>query len=184
MREEIPPSLRMKPLASSFTDQPYMILHRLNLDLLYQKSLCVLHQNYLNHDRLDPKFAYSKKICTDSALQILKYQAELHVACQPGGQLGTEKLVPSSVVLHDYLLAAMAISLDLHKPYNKLGSITPEELKTRDEKYNALRSSYCGRVKWSAPEKSPDLAYAEYPYGLGRVWAIVIPVPGISCILG
>jgi len=142
MREEIPPSLRMKPLASSFTDQPYMILHRLNLDLLYQKSLCVLHQNYLNHDRLDPKFAYSKKICTDSALQILKYQAELHVACQPGGQLGTEKLVPSSVVLHDSLLAAMVISLDLHKPYNKLGSITPEELKTRDEKYNALRSSY------------------------------------------
>jgi hypothetical protein len=50
--------------------------------------------------------------------------------------------------------------------------------------YPQLLVSYCGGVKWSAPEKSPDPAYAEYPYGSGRVWAIVIPAPGISCILG
>jgi hypothetical protein len=39
-------------------------------------------------------------------------------------------------------------------------------------------------VKWSAPEKSPDLAHAEHILVSGRVWAIVIPAPGFSCILG
>lgn len=71
MHTEIPPSLRMKPLGSSFTDQPYMILNRHNIDMLYQKSLCVLHRKYLSHDRSDPKFAYSRKTCTDAALRIL-----------------------------------------------------------------------------------------------------------------
>lgn len=140
---DAPPSLQMRPLGSSVTDPPYMILNRLNIDMLFLKSLCVLHRYYLSHDRSNPEFDYSRNACTDAALRILKYQAELYVAYQPGGPFYNEKLKPSSLAMHDYLLAAMIISLDLYEAHNK--STTPatqEDMKARVEKYDALRLSY------------------------------------------
>jgi hypothetical protein len=139
---DAPPSLQMRPLGSSVTDPPYMILNRISIDILFLKSLCVVHRNYLNHDRSNLEFDYSRTACTNAALQILKYQAELHVACQPGGQFYNEKLKPSSLAMHDYLLAAMIISLDLYEAHNKSPSANHEDKKARVEKYDALRLSH------------------------------------------
>ncbi len=72
---DIPPSLRMKPLSSSSTDEAHVILHRLNIDLVYLMSLCLLHRNYLSHERSNRKFNYFRKTCTNAALRILDYQA-------------------------------------------------------------------------------------------------------------
>jgi hypothetical protein len=72
----VPPSLRMKPLGSSFTDRAYIILHRLNLELLYLRSSCVLHRKYLTHERGNPTYKDSRAACLGAALQILEYQAE------------------------------------------------------------------------------------------------------------
>jgi hypothetical protein len=50
--------------------------------------------------------------------------------------------MPSSLALHDFLLAAMIISLDLYESRNRSASISPEDLKTQVDKYDALRLSY------------------------------------------
>ena len=140
--EDVPPSLRMRPLALSFTDQPYMILNRLYSDLVYLKSVCVLHRKYISENRSDPSFAYSRRVCGDAGLQILKHQAELHGACQPGGLFHDHKWMLSSLSCHDFLLAAMIICLDLHESQKQSAASSLEDLEAQVEKYDALKHSY------------------------------------------
>ena len=139
---EVPPSLRMRPLNLSFTDQPFMILNRLYSDLVYLKSVCVLHRKYLSQHRSDPSFGYSRRTCGDAALQILKHQAELHEACQPEGFFYDHRWMLSSLSCHDFLLAAMITCLDLYESHKQSDSLCPEDLETQAKKYDALRHSY------------------------------------------
>ena len=146
---DVPASLRMKPLALSFTDQPYMILNRLYSDLVYLKGLCVLHRNYLSLNKLDPSFDYSRKVCGDAALQILKYQAELQAACQPGGLFHDHKWMLSSLSCHDFLLAAMITCLDLYESHKQSAASPSKNLDAQVEKYDTLR--HCHGI-WKSRE--------------------------------
>jgi hypothetical protein len=49
---DAPPSLQMRALGSLLADQAHMIVKRLHINLLYLKSLCVLHRIYLTHDNV------------------------------------------------------------------------------------------------------------------------------------
>ena len=140
--KDVPPSLQMKPLALSFTDQPYMILNRLYSDLVYLKSVCVLHRKYISQNRSDPSFAYSRRACGDAGLQILKYQVELHEACQPGELFHDHKWMLSSLSCHDFLLAAMTICLDLYESHKQPAISSPEDLEAQVNKYDALKHSH------------------------------------------
>lgn len=140
--DEVPPSLRLKPLALSFTDQPYMILNRLYSDLVYLKSVCVLHRNYLSRNRVDSSFDYSRRVCGDAALQILNHQAELHAACQPGGSFHDHRWMLSSLSCHDFLLAAMITCLDLYEFYKQSVALPSKYLDAQVKKYEALRHSH------------------------------------------
>ena len=152
--QAIPPSLQLKPLALSFTDQPYTILNRLYSDLVYLKSVCVLHREFLSRSRSDPSFDYSRQVCGDAALQILKHQAELHGACQPGGLFYEHRWMLSSLSCHDFLLAAMITSLDLYESHKQSATWSPDESKARAAKYDALR--HCHGIWMSRREFSRD----------------------------
>ncbi|KAH6677492.1 fungal-specific transcription factor domain-containing protein [Halenospora varia] len=141
-KKRVPTSLRVRPLSASFTDEAHLILHRLNLDLLYLRSICVLHRKYLNHERENPIYDYSRKTCTEAAMQILKYQAELHEACLPGGQLHKDRWMPSTLIMYDFLLAVMIICLDLYESYPKLSGSSEQGLKRQVEHYDAVKLSY------------------------------------------
>ena len=147
--KDVPPSLRLKPLALSFTDQPYMILNRLYSDLVYLKGVCVLHRNYLSQNRSDPSFDYSRRVCGDAALQILKHQAELQAACQPGGLFHDHKWMLSSLSCHDFLLAAMITCLDLYESHKQSAASPVESLEAQVEKYDTLR--HCHGI-WKSRE--------------------------------
>ena len=136
---DVPPSLRLKPLALSFTDQPYMILNRLYADLVYLKGVCVLHRNYLSQNKSDPSFDYSRRVCGDAALQILKHQAELQAACQPGGLFHDHKWMLSSLSCHDFLMAAMITCLDLYESQKQSAGSPSRNLDAQIEKYDTLR---------------------------------------------
>ena len=146
---DVPPSLRLKPLAQSFTDQPYMILNRLYSDLVYLKGVCVLHRNYLSQNKSDPSFDYSRRVCGDAALQILKHQAELQAACQPGGLFHNHKWMLSSLSCHDFLMAAMITCLDLYESHKQSNASPPESLDGQVEKYDTLR--HCHGI-WKSRE--------------------------------
>lgn len=155
---KLPLSVRIKPFCSYFLEGTQTVLVQLNIELLYLRSICVLHRSYLSHDKSNPAYIYSRRICIDSALQTLNYEAELHVACQPGGHLYNERWIISSLILYDFLLSAMIICLDLYESCNKINMASREELENKTRKYDALKQS---QIIWeSRKETSKDARHA------------------------
>ncbi|KAF3908064.1 hypothetical protein ABW21_db0204246 [Orbilia brochopaga] len=115
VHSDIPQVLRMKNAIRdfSFADSPYMILHRMVLDLSYHKCLCVLHRTFLTHEKENPRFETSREKCRASAMRILELQNDAYDECQPGGRLWDERWMIASFTLHDFLLASMILCLDL-----------------------------------------------------------------------
>jgi hypothetical protein len=135
----VPESLRMRPLTFSFVDQSYIILHRLNVEVLYLRSTCVLHRKYLVYERSNPSYEYSRITCLAAALQILEYQAEIHLACQPGGQLYADRwMMTSSLITYDFLLAVMIICLELYESRNE--PVIDQEV--RRKRYYAVKNAH------------------------------------------
>lgn len=143
----LPLCVQIKPLSSSFLESTQTVMIRLNIELLHLRSLCVLHRSYLSHERLNPAYTYSRKICSDSALQVLKYEAELHAATQPGGRFYNERWISSSMILYDFLLSAMIICLDLYESRNKIATASREEQEIQTKKYDMLRQS---QIIWAS----------------------------------
>ena len=85
--ERIPPMLKIRSMAQSITDPPEIIMSRFNLELMYQKTRCVLHRRYLAHANSSGDFAYSHAACIDAAMKVLRYHDVIRKAVQPLGQL-------------------------------------------------------------------------------------------------
>lgn len=111
---QVPASLQIKPVRSySFTDQTYDIMHRLMLEMMFLKSLCVLHRPYLNREKDNPNYDGSRTTCRDAALRILDLHAEYEAESRPGGRIYEDKYMLSALTLHDFLIASMILCLDL-----------------------------------------------------------------------
>ncbi|KAH7148727.1 hypothetical protein EDB81DRAFT_472782 [Dactylonectria macrodidyma] len=112
--ETVPPCYRIRSIRStSFTDEGYTIMHRLILELMYRKTLCVLHRNYLSVNKDEVRYRASREICRDAALRILDLHLEFDQEIRPGGRMYEDRFMVSSLTLHDFLVAAMVICLDL-----------------------------------------------------------------------
>ncbi|KAF2438752.1 hypothetical protein P171DRAFT_490801 [Karstenula rhodostoma CBS 690.94] len=112
--DQVPEGMRVRPLQDCITDAPALIMGRYNIELLYFKTKLVLHRTFLTAGQTDPKYAESRKICVDSALEIMRYHITIFHACQPGGQLNKVWWYMSSLQTFDFLLAAMVICLELN----------------------------------------------------------------------
>lgn len=157
----IAPWLRIKPIASSFMDQPYEVMYRLNMEILHLKSLCFLHREYLSQQVSEPTFDRSRKTCIDAALQILTYQAELHEACRPGGRFHNESWVLGSLTIHDFLLAATIACVSLYESHNKPpAAATEADLMAQKRKYDVLRMSRDIWCEWRDVSKDARRAAA------------------------
>lgn len=109
-----PPLLQMRSFQESARDPANLIMQRLGLEMIYLRSLFVLHRKFIAKGRENPRFAYSRKTCIDASLELLAHQATLHQESQPGGRLRSVKWYISSLTTHDFLLAAMLVCLDLY----------------------------------------------------------------------
>ncbi|KAL5443909.1 hypothetical protein PMIN06_008573 [Paraphaeosphaeria minitans] len=114
VHDQVPEGMRVRPLQKCVTDAPVLIMGRYNIELLYLKTKLVLHRTFLTAGQTDPRYAGSRKICVDSALEILRYHITIFHACQPGGQLNKVWWYMSSLQTFDFLLAAMVICLELN----------------------------------------------------------------------
>ena len=113
-RAEIPPHLTFRALTESTRDPANLIMQRYNLELMYQKALCVLHRKFLGRGREHSRYVYSRRTCIDAAMDLLQQQATIHREIGPGGRLRSVKWFVSSLTTHDFLLAAMIVCLDLY----------------------------------------------------------------------
>lgn len=162
--EDVPPSLRMRSLSSSFIEPAITTSQRLTIDLMYLKSLCVLHRTFLGHDRSNPTYHYSRTTCVDAALQILTHQAELYTACQPGGIFHDDQWMLSNLVLRDSLLAAMILCLDLYEARGDLIPVDKEIRERNARRYSTLEA--CHRIWLLRRTSSRDAARASNVLGV------------------
>ncbi|KAL7623372.1 hypothetical protein AAE478_007053 [Parahypoxylon ruwenzoriense] len=149
---QVPPTLQIRPIRSySFTDQTYDIMHRLMLEMMFLKSLCVLHRPYLNREKDNPRYDRSRNTCRDAALRILDLHAEYEEESRPGGRIHEDKYMLSALTLHDFLIASMILCLDLTENL-------PSSPAERSRKLKALGTSY---KMWSErKQSSKDAAHA------------------------
>lgn len=113
----IPPCLRYRPvLKSSFTDPNYTIMHRAMLEMMYNIVTCSLYRPFmLSAMRLGSGCEHAPALehCRRAALRLVEIHMELDAATQPGGRLHEEKYMVSSLALHDFLVAAMILCIEL-----------------------------------------------------------------------
>jgi hypothetical protein len=140
---EVPPPLVWKPLNLSLVDEPYSIMHRLNLELTMQKCMMILHRSYLTHDRLNPAYTYSREACRTASLLTLQRQSEVHEAMQVDGILYNDRWSTSSIALHDFLLAGMITCLDLYEGFRQSTGyeLADPAYDTKVKQQEALRTS-------------------------------------------
>lgn len=144
----LPPNMFVKSLDECVGDPPSLLIQRFGLGSLYNKCRCVLHRRYLVEAVPKKEHDFSRQQCLDGAMTLLNFQHIISEACKPGHILGQNGWFISSLVVHDYLLAAMVVYLVIknehyaaenseHAWYAKDGnSPSKEELK------GMLRRSY------------------------------------------
>lgn len=110
IHEAVPSPFKVRSMAQSFADTPHVIMMRANLEILFQKSICILHRRNLTV-RLPSLQTIDK--CAEASMMMLEVQIELHQEAQPGGQLHEERWMLSSLNTTDFFLAAMILSLVL-----------------------------------------------------------------------
>ena len=146
VRNAIPLSLQTLPLAKSLLDSPEIVMQRLYLAQLLYKAQCILHRNYLIPAYSDSRYSYSRQSCIDAALQILQIQSTLNQETQPGGRLYRSKWKVSSLVNHDFFLAATILCLDIDRDKTMIPPVSLGDPPTgRDRRANvmqALHESY------------------------------------------
>lgn len=135
--EGLPENFRYKPLDECLIDTVKDIMNRTTIELLYLKSIIVLHRKYLTIHRHDKLYAASRHSCIEAAITVLKRQVELHGASQPGGPFFDSQWMISTLTASDFILAAMVISLEATirmKEYDNLGMDMSDSQKHREEK--------------------------------------------------
>jgi len=109
----IPPGLRMMPLSEPFNDAAEVIIRRIYIALLYYEAKTTLHKVYTRLAITNPHRIPSRKVCIESALQILEYQLVLEEETKAGGRLNQDRRQTSPLARHSFLLATSILCLDL-----------------------------------------------------------------------
>lgn len=170
-RASIPPCLRIRPIKSSaFTDPNYTIFHRIMLEVMYLKTLCILHRQYLSSDaRRDPQYETSRVACKDAAERLLEIHIEMWPEIQAGGRLYEDRYMVNSLTLHDFLVAAMVLCVELSEwhparyvssaPDCAVSTLTTlhSSCATRDKHISILRAA---ANIWEACPHSNDARHA------------------------
>lgn len=109
-----PACLRIRSIRStSFTDANYTIMHRIMLELMYRKCLCVLHRPYLTEHKDDPTYDRSRRICREAALAMLEMHIELDYEVSVQGRMYEDRFMVSNLTLHHFLIASTVVCVDL-----------------------------------------------------------------------
>lgn len=163
---QVPPGLQMKPFSSLLTDTARMLISRLHIELLYLKSLCVLHRPYLTHQRENPAFKYARISCVEAAMRILHHQDELHQVSRPGARFENNPWMLSALTQHDFLLAAMIVALDLYENFaHRADAVASVSVTTSPPYVDGNDIAYAD--KYEALQRSRDILLQQRAPGSG-----------------
>lgn len=147
--DSIPEHLRLRPMSEQTMAPISLIMARYSLATTYHKSQCVLHRRFIRQAKTNSKYAYSRRTCLESSMQLLSYQAIQHEQTQERGRLRSMKAWSNSLTTHDYLLAATVICHDLYTYHDP----------TVSESFDTPRTSSTGMSGSTSGSFVPGLAY-------------------------
>jgi hypothetical protein len=160
----IPPSFQFRPIDTCIADPTQLIIQRLNIAHLLCKSRCVLHRKYLVGSHDYPEYGYSVTAGIDAAMQLLDFQQQTYEAAQPGGKLARDRCFPSSLSMHDFLLAAMIIYMRTMKILEgeaKGTHLNPSYQKQKTDMISALKRSseiwHISQIKYPEVKRAADV---------------------------
>jgi hypothetical protein len=97
----IPMQYQVQELVEPDFEDPMTGL-RLVLGAVYHKALCIIHSKFLKAATMDQQYLYSWRVCTDSAMTMMKFQE-----CSHQLPRGSQALrYHHSLTTHDFFLAA------------------------------------------------------------------------------
>lgn len=131
----VPPSLQIRRIASSFADSSSVIMARIDIELLFRKTLCTLHRKSMIAGN-----AYSREVCRVSAMSILTHLVDLRRELQPGNMLAADQWLMSCYTMHDFLLAAMVLCLLVSQRRER--NANEEGLRDSQEEIAMIREAY------------------------------------------
>lgn len=111
--QELPPHLKLTTLEGS-QDPVTLIIARFNIDILYQKIMCLLHRKYIAKARQNSRYTFSRRSAIEASLKALDHLDRLYRESQFGGRLRSVPWYVKSVATKDFTLPAMIVILDLH----------------------------------------------------------------------
>ncbi|KAL3455475.1 hypothetical protein BJX64DRAFT_297519 [Aspergillus heterothallicus] len=103
----LPPGLKVTA-SSRVTESAGAVMRSISLDLLYQKSRCVLHRGYMT-----PQNRLSWETCIDAALAIIRHQTYVYNETKPSGLLHGHLWKLTYMAAYDFLLGSMILGIGL-----------------------------------------------------------------------
>lgn len=144
IRLMIPPYLQLGTPDEMKDDPPSRIMERYILQVTYHKAVCILHRRFWDirpTENTTGTDFYSPNSCIRSSISLLEHQAAMHCASATGGCLEKMKWYQFSLINHDFLLAAMIVSLDLMSFLKGNGIDRPDLWISGLERLNAIKRS-------------------------------------------
>ncbi|KAF4976839.1 hypothetical protein FDECE_18424, partial [Fusarium decemcellulare] len=154
--QELPPHLKLTSLEGSH-DPVTLIIARFNVDILYQKILCLLHRKYLPRARQSARYAHSRRAAIEASLTALDHLAVLHRESQSNGRLRSVSWYVKSIATKDFTLPAMLVILDLH-----FDNIAAQTSVPQDNE---------GASLWDADQRSKMIGSLETAKGIWKTLA-------------
>ncbi|KAK6387429.1 hypothetical protein LTS17_000697 [Exophiala oligosperma] len=111
--DKVPDFYKVRNVAEQTADPLPLVFSRYVLANIHYKSLCVLHSRYLDAARSNNKYAYSRRVCLESAVTMLRFHAIHNEEILVGGRMRSLTDYQTSLTIHDFLLAATVISAEL-----------------------------------------------------------------------
>lgn len=112
--DSISPRFKMAKVQDSVTVAAFVIYRRYSLELLFQKSLCILHRHHMMKSHHDAQYSFSRKTCVEAAMAILSHRSDILRETQYGGLLHRDRWLVTSIEQTDFILANMIICLELN----------------------------------------------------------------------
>lgn len=153
--EEVPDHLKLRQMNEQYHLPVTHIIARFHIAAVYHKSQCVLHRRFLRSARNNPRYAYSRRTCLESAMALMDFQSTMHRETRENGRLRNKKSWFTSLTAHDFLLAATILSMDLY-------------LEKQRAETNAVSASTSPRTNFSDSNSTRSASISEaYGFTMG-----------------
>jgi len=148
-------------------DPPNILIKRFGMELMAQKTKCIMFRRYLGSNELK-----ARKMCVSAALRCLKVQRMMEEARLPGGPLSVCPPQYFWDLMDSFLLATIIVGLELKAIHTDRA--TTKNLYTRDEHRVMIASIQLSIEMWDACNIASDKAKRAaraLAKGLGGVFA-------------